>query len=370
MARVQRGLKPEIRSLTGLRGVAATLVMLDHFAAIDFSYPFPLDMLPHMYLAVDMFMVLSGFILAMIYGNRLTPLPAGEGYRIFLLRRIARLFPLYAVTTLVCFVLCRMGWLTFLNPDYSYAALVANLLAVQTWLWPGSSLNGPGWSISAEWFANLVFPLVVPLILGRSMALASWVTGTAFAVLVICAILFGGLFDVPASGALNMISGPQALGRCVTEFVIGMYCWRLRSRLSWTRVLAEDRVQLVMLLALAVLMQFTMLDTAFVAICGLLLIGLSFETSALSAVLRSAPLSHLGRISYSIYLVHITLLPVRDGLARLFESHDVAGAWVWSVLCTAVLALALATLSWRYLEQPAQGFLQRFLRARQVWLAR
>lgn len=361
-----QAVKPEIRSLTGLRGIAATLVMLDHYAAIDFSYPFPLDMLPHMYLAVDMFMLLSGFILAMTYEDRLASFSVSEGYRTFLLRRIARLYPLYAVTTIVCFVLCRMGWLTFLNPADSYGALVANLLAVQTWLWPGSSLNGPGWSISAEWFANLVFPLLVPVILGRSLALATWFSGLAFVGLVVSAIMFGQLFDVPASGAVNMISGPEALGRCVTEFVIGMYCWRLRSRLTWTYALADNRIQLGLLFCLAVLIQFTTLDAAFVLICALLLIGLSFETSILSGMLRSGPLSYLGKISYSIYLVHITLLPVRDELAKLFESYNVLGAWSLAVLCTALIALALATLSWRYLEQPAQGYLQGSLRARYV----
>jgi peptidoglycan/LPS O-acetylase OafA/YrhL len=352
--------------LTGLRGVAATLVMLDHYAAIDFSYPFPLDMLPHMYLAVDMFMLLSGFILAMTYEDWLVSFPAGKGYRTFLLRRIARLYPLYAVTTVLCFVLCRAGWLTFLNPDNSYGALVANLLAVQTWLWPGSSLNGPAWSISAEWFANLVFPLLMPVILGRSLVLATWASGVAFVGLVISAVMFGQLFDVPAGGAVNMISGPQALGRCVTEFVIGMYCWRLRSRLLWTRILAENRVQLTLMLALGAMMQFTMLDSVFVVVCALLLIGLSFETSIFSSVLQSSPLSYLGKISYSIYLIHITLLPLRDELAQIFESRDVPGHWTLAVLCSALVALVLATLSWRYLERPAQGYLQRSLRARHV----
>jgi peptidoglycan/LPS O-acetylase OafA/YrhL len=346
------------------------LVMIDHYAAIDFTSPFPLDMLPHMYLAVDMFMVLSGFILAMNYGDRLMSVPAGEGYRTFLLRRIARLYPLYALTTLMCFVLVRTGWLTFLNPDHSVAALVANLLAVQTWIWPGSSLNGPGWSISTEWFANLVFPLLVPLLLGRSLVLASWACGLAFAGLVCNSIVFGQLFDVPASGAVNVISGVGALGRCTTEFVIGMYCWRMRSQLPWARTLADNRVLLALLLALSVLIQFTELDTVFVAVCALMVIGLSFETSALSSILQSGLLSYLGRISYSIYLVHITLLPVRDGLAGMFGSYGIPGAWTWAVLCSALLAVALASLTWRYVEQPAQGWLRPSLPLRRAARAR
>ena len=346
--------RPEIRSLTGLRGVAATMVMLDHYAAIDFSAPFPLNMLPHMYLAVDMFMILSGFILAMTYGDRLKRLELGAGFRLFTLRRIARLYPLYLLTTVACFVLCRAGWLTFLSPDTSVAALMANLLAVQTWLWPGSSLNGPGWSISTEWAANLAFPLLVPAILGSSPVRAAWVCGLALATVALSAIGFGQLFDVPSPGAVNVISGPGALGRCAGEFVIGMYCWRLRVGSPWTRVLGHNRSQTILLLALFVLMQDTAADTVFVAGCALLLVGLSFETSVFSALLRAAPIVYLGRISYSIYLVHVTLMPLRDELARTFVGLGIPAPWLLAVLCSASVALLLATLTWHYVERPAQ----------------
>ena len=346
---------PEIRSLTGLRGVAAVLVMLDHYAALDFSAPRPLDMLPHMYLAVDMFMLLSGFILAMSYGPRLMQLPWGAGWRLLLVRRVARLYPLYALATLVCFGLCRAGWLTFLDPDSSVAALLANLLAVQTWLWPGSSLDGPGWSVSAEWAANLAFPLLVPVLLGRSPVLAAAAAGLALAMLVCSALAFGELFDVPAPGAVNTIRGAGALGRCVGEFALGIYCWRLRSRVPGLRALGRSGWQLALLLVLALLMQDTRLDTLFVAVCALFLVGTSFESSVVSGVLRSAPLAHLGRTSYSIYLVHITLMPVRDALARLFVQLGLAGAWALAVSCCALATLVLATLTWRYVERPARA---------------
>ena len=356
--------RTEILSLTGLRGVAASLVMLDHLAAVDFSMPFPLDMLPHMYLAVDMFMILSGFILAMTYEQLLQQLPAGRGYLLFIARRLARLYPLYALTTLVCFGLCRAGWLTFLHPDTSAAALGANLLAVQTWLWPGSSLNGPGWSISTEWLASLMFPALLPIILGRSPGWAAGVAGLGLAAVIYSAISFGQLFDVPSPGAVNTISGVGAVGRCIGEFTIGMYCWRLRSRVSSVRVVGGSRFQLGVLLLLFLLMQTTALDVLSVVACALLILGLSFETSVVSAWLRSAPLMFLGRISYSIYLVHVMLMPVRDGLADLFGAFGVPGAWLLAVACCALSALGLATLTWRHVERPAQQALLRLLGAR------
>ena len=117
--------------------------MIDHYMAVDFSRPFPWPLLPHAYVAVDMFMILSGFVLAMTYEARFATIPAPARTILFFRLRIARLYPMYGLMTLVCFILCRLGWLTFLSPDTSFAALLANLLAIQTWIWPGSSLDGP-----------------------------------------------------------------------------------------------------------------------------------------------------------------------------------------------------------------------------------
>lgn len=353
----------EISSLTGLRGVAATLVMVDHLAQVDFSASFPLSMLPHMYLAVDMFMILSGFILAMTYERRLGRLTAGQGYRLFVVRRLARLWPLYVLTTLVCFALCRAGLLTFLHPDTSVAALVANLLGVQSWAWPGSSLNGPGWSISTEWLANLMFPALLPVILGRSPRLSAAAAGLGLAAVIYAAIRFGQLFDVPSPGAINTITGLGAVTRCVGEFVIGIYGWRLRSRVQATRILGGNGWQFGILLLLPLLLLDPRLDVLSVMGCALLVLGLSYETSAVSTTLRSAPLMHLGRISYSIYLVHVTLMPLRDMLASLFGEYGVPIAWLLAVLCCVAVAVVLATLTRRYIEQPAQRALLRIFDA-------
>ena len=349
----------EVRSLTGLRGVAATAVMIDHYMAVDFSARFPWFLLPHAYVAVDMFMILSGFVLAMSYEKRFIESPPRAVYARFFKHRVARLFPMYALMTLVCFVLCRLGWLTFLSPDASIAALVANLLAVQTWAWPGTSLDGPGWSISAEWAANLAFPILLPVLLSGSLRLAGVMAGVACAVLLISALLFGSLFDIPAPGAVNIISGPEALGRCISEFVIGMYLWRLRSRDDRFRIFARNDIQFVILAALALLMFDPRFDVALVLLAGLLVLGLAYDTSVLADVLGSGTVHGLGVISYSIYLVHIALLPLRDVLARFFDHIGLPHSWIIAVMCTAALTLTLARLSYHAIERPARLWLNQ-----------
>ena len=357
------GMKAEIRSLTGLRGVAATAVMIDHYMAVDFSRPFPWPLLPHAYVAVDMFMILSGFVLAMSYEGRLATLPAAEFSMLFFKHRIARLFPMYAVMTLACFVLCRLGWLTFLSPDASWAALAANLLGIQTWIWPGSSLDGPGWSVSAEWAANLLFPVLMSVMLSRSIIRGTACAGVAILVLLVSAIAFGSLFDIPARGVVNIISGPEALGRCVSEFVIGMYLWCAKSRLSWPRVFSGDAIQAGLLVGMVLLLLDPALDVAVVVLSGLLIVGLSFDRSRLARLLASGPAHALGVISYSIYIVHIALLPLRDVIAQRFDAARLPHSWISAVVCTAALAIGLATLGYYLIERPAQRWLLGVLRA-------
>jgi peptidoglycan/LPS O-acetylase OafA/YrhL len=297
---------------------------------------------------------LSGFILAKTYESRLGRLPFAAAYGMFLRRRIVRLWPLYALTTIVCFLLVRAGLLVFLRPDASWAALGANLLAVQSWIWPGSSLNGPGWSISTEWLANLLFPLLVPLVLWGNWWRALGIAAVAIAAMVGSAVWFGQLFDVPSPWAVNVITGPGAVGRCLGEFALGMVCWRIRDRAEWAPVLGQDRVLAPLLVGLVVLMQWTVLDVPFVLGGAVLLTGLAFEASRVSRVLRSRVLMDLGRISYSIYLVHIALLPVRDMLAGWFTGFGAEQSWALAVICTTGLALGLAGLSWRFVEGVGQ----------------
>ena len=63
-------------------------------------------------------MVLSGFVLAMSYQPRFETLGTRAAFALFIKHRVARLYPLYVCMTLVCFVLGRCGWLTFILARY------------------------------------------------------------------------------------------------------------------------------------------------------------------------------------------------------------------------------------------------------------
>src|SRR6516164_1868697 len=173
--------KPEtsgqLQSLTPLRGIAALWVVLYHYAVL---YPPSLhlqhytDMLEKGYLAVDLFFMLSGFVLAHVYWNAFAA-DVDERYRKFLFARIARLYPLH-LFVLSLFVATEIAdravhyaetgelELVPLEGAQSFTALVANLFMLQGLKASQLSWNYPAWSISVEFMAYLVFPFALPLI--------------------------------------------------------------------------------------------------------------------------------------------------------------------------------------------------------------
>jgi peptidoglycan/LPS O-acetylase OafA/YrhL len=138
----------EIKALTSLRGIAAMLVVMQHFSTTAERHatgPIP-SLVPHGYMAVDLFFVLSGFIMAYTYradfalrGNLAMPS--------FLLKRAARILPLNTVVV-ITIVLARILSSLVLGSNIFYGSTnlaydtTCNLLLLQG-LGVGLNLNGP-----------------------------------------------------------------------------------------------------------------------------------------------------------------------------------------------------------------------------------
>jgi peptidoglycan/LPS O-acetylase OafA/YrhL len=129
-----RARRSEIRSLTGLRGVAALLVVLLHLKNISEPVRFWEVFIEHGYLWVDLFLALSGFILMrsyfLSYGDRTSVSFVAH----FLLRRIGRIWPLFVVMACFALVTRQSGLTWFAGPfDNWQLMLFFNLLMVQAW---------------------------------------------------------------------------------------------------------------------------------------------------------------------------------------------------------------------------------------------
>jgi peptidoglycan/LPS O-acetylase OafA/YrhL len=166
--------KAEIRALTGARGMAALLVVIYHFYPSDQMVPAALGhIIGKGYLWVDLFFVLSGFVLALNYAHLFAGAWGLRQWGDFLLRRLGRIYPLYIVLTLATLIVtvALFGRISGegLPPGTAVLAhplrdITANVLLVQSW-GIARSVNGPGWSISTEWAAYILFPLLAALAL-------------------------------------------------------------------------------------------------------------------------------------------------------------------------------------------------------------
>ena len=157
----------EIHNLTGIRAIAAFWVVLLHAQHIEvLSAQTWLHATPFInrgYLAVDLFFVLSGFIIPYVYHQKFAAAPTLKTYEKYLLLRWARLYPNHFVIFLL-YVGLMLAAAAIGKPldseGYSGTQALAHLLLIQAWpLGIGLGWNWPSWSISAEFFAySLLFP--------------------------------------------------------------------------------------------------------------------------------------------------------------------------------------------------------------------
>ena len=114
------------------------------------------------YVGVDLFFVLSGFVIADNYRHFFEPWDRDKYWR-FQLVRLGRIYPVHSVMLLatvgIVAVATAAGYQrTTAGVDYSLGSFFANVLLVQAWGFPQYSWNWVAWTISAEWFAYLLFP--------------------------------------------------------------------------------------------------------------------------------------------------------------------------------------------------------------------
>ncbi|HEX6241571.1 MAG TPA: acyltransferase, partial [Polyangiales bacterium] len=152
------------RSLDAIRGIAAFGVMIFHYANHFGTAPFlSMRQLGWVYrrgsILVDVFFVMSGYLLATIYAGR-------RDVGTLIWRRVARLVPLHwlmlGVVTLLQMPILRRHGVTFVYLNYDPYHFLLNLLLLHcSGLGNGFSFDGPAWSISVEWIVNLaLFPLL------------------------------------------------------------------------------------------------------------------------------------------------------------------------------------------------------------------
>lgn len=340
----------QIDALTGLRGIAAWAVVLFHLrnGMKALVPPEAIATLYYGHLAVDLFFVLSGFVIWLNYAERLR----GGGWtaaRQFWWRRLARVWPLHALL-LAAFV----GYAAALTlhgsdtTEFPWAQLPLHLLLVQDWGWANAlHWNYPAWSISAELAAYLLFPAVV------AARWQHWPTGFLLALAAALAAALYLLFA--AFGFARLSEGISELGlwRCLIGFSLGNILGVL-----WLRRPAAPAWPwgLVCAAWLALAWALDLPPTATVpAALFTGLMALALDRGPCARLLAAPPLRYLGEISYSTYLAHYLLLAL---FRQVFIDASLQFSWI-EVGGYLALVLAVSAVLFRTVEQPAQAWLNR-----------
>lgn len=368
----------EIRALTGLRIVAAVWVVLFHFRPMlgDASPGFRDALAPVLDCGaqgVDLFFILSGFVLTWNYLDRMGRSWSVRANLYFLWLRLARVWPVYLVTLHLAAV-----WVIFTlhvghvpSPEagqLTAISYVRQILLVQLWFQPyfdGSSWDGPAWSISAEWLAYLLFGLLILVIFRMKHATrARGLMWLAFAASLppVVLLLASGQFYTPWSW----------LPRIVTQFAAGALACAAVRRLRPTDRARRIAGYLSVLVGVAIVGILYLLhahplagvedsggvvDVLFVP----LVISLAIGVGSLPALLSTRLMVFGGQISFCLYMVHELVHTAWGWAVQQYELALQDQPWKWNVVGLLAIALGAAILLYHFVEEPGRRWMRRMV---------
>lgn len=365
-----------LSNLTPLRGFAALLVAIFHFEmAIGRFIPAGTTMLVEKsYLMVDLFFVLSGFIMLHVYGRAFDGSLQNGNLRHFFVARFARTYPLHLFALLLLVVIVRYltNWGNPPIPMEQPRDILPNVFLLQAWgVCKIYTWNIPSWSISAEWAAYLIFPFLA-LWVSRRRRLAPILLG-AGVVISWCAIMY----LLPRKNPFNpLIPVPHNLNttydygwlRGIAGFCAGMVIYQLYPKPGIRRIIGGDGASVLILLLVAAALHFAVNDAIVVLLFAALVLNFSLNTGRLRRVCNLRLLQYLGDISYSIYLMQIFLqepfshgirLPGVTGLAR--GKFNFVNFWHGLGFCLlyVLLLIGLASVTYFFIERPCRRWINQ-----------
>lgn len=393
-----------IRQLTGIRFIAAAWVLAYHLQGPlqplgVLQVPVLSETMRVGRLGVDLFFALSGFILTHTYLERMGSRLQGNKTVQFWWLRLARVYPVHLVMLLVAGVAVvaeamiagRAVDRDWLNPiDF-----LRNLLLIQEWgADPQRGWNFVAWSLSMEWLAYLVFPLLILVIwrmhrrLATGWLIAAWCV--ALGPLMVYAMRTTDPYYTDAWGSTLRIATEFTAG-AITYLIVQRIVTRTKTGDSAGQHSAGQRSAdlLGFLLPIAVIIGATVLGLLPIAQAPsnaltpdaeplppyfhLLLVPLLIAWIGALAVARRGMARWLatpalvlgGFISYSLYMTHLVWFGLWRAGMRV-TGIESGPLYLLAVLLLIGGALVIAWLMWRIVEEPAREWMRKIGGARPV----
>lgn len=356
-----RGFPNALPPLTSLRFLLALGVVLFHY---QLQWPWDTmaatGLVNRARLGVDVFFILSGFVLTHAYRHELA---AGAfSFRRFMLARFARIYPGHLAV--LGFVVAMVAAASLVGADfdqdlYNPAGLLASVLLVQAWFPAGvvvAEWNGPSWSLSAEWFAYLAFPAFAWVGLklrSRPVVLVA----LALAMFLVLDLAYQALYrDVLVHAEANL-----GILRIAPEFLIGVALYRLGERIQ-VRAMAASLLAAAFFTLLLLLMHFKADDRLIALSAAPLILSLALLSKAgADGALSKGWMIAAGEASFALYIVHMPILIAWKGVHSALT--DRASSYVfatWEVPTLLALTVAAAFALHYGWEAPARRAIRRW----------
>lgn len=342
-----------INTLTALRFLFALMVFGAHCYVI--SDVFDAHVFKEGFVGVSFFFVLSGFIIAYNYQQKLQ---AGTiSRKIFWVARIARVYPMHWLTLGIAALLgnyvVASGGMDWLQHFLASLTLTNAYIPRTDYFF---SFNSPSWSLCCEQLFYFSFPFLIPLTRDYRRLLGLFIL---LALLLVIGMYFTPPEEIKGYWYVNPFTR-------FPDFLIGMllfrfYGWLKPKNISprWGSVLEIASV----LLFLVFYFYAPEIPKVYRYSCyywlpvAAVLTSFSLQKGVLSRWLSNRYLITGGEISYSFYLIHLFILLA---YAEWQKNSGIVIAWYIVVPILFAIVVGLSLLSYRYFEKPMNKRIKSF----------
>ena len=371
--------KPHYVLLDALRGAAALMVVWYHFfEGFAFAEGTAITTFNHGHLGVDLFFMLSGFVISYAYDDRWQRTPNPLTLKEFFKRRLIRLHPMLIMGAIIGFTtFCLQGgvkWDGTPTPmSWSLVALVLTMFFIPAY--PGAqydlrgngemfSLNGPSWSLFFEYIGNLLYALFIRRLSNRALAVLTAALGVAWCWFVTTDV--SGYDMIGIGWTLDTVNFFGGLLRMMFPFSLGMVM---------ARNFKPVKIKGIFWIAWAVL--FGLFSVPAFAKCGAVSMNGVYEFACILFVfpaivwlaasgettgkISSAFCKFLGDISYPLYIVHYPVMYLFYAWLIENKLYTLGETWPVVIMVFAInIALAYACL--KLYDEPVRRWLtKRFI---------
>ena len=367
--------KPHYALLDGLRGAAALMVVWYHFfEGFAFAEGTAITTFNHGHLGVDLFFMLSGFVISYAYDDRWKASHNRLTMRDFFKRRLIRLHPMLVMGAVIGFITFLLGggvqWDGTPTPlSWSIVALVLAMLFIPAY--PGApydlrgngemfSLNGPSWSLFFEYIGNILYALIIRRLSTKMLAILTVISGCLHAWFFVGNI--SGYDMVGVGWTIDEINFWGGLVRMLFPFTVGMLLAQTFKPRKVKGAFWVCSLILVVLFSVPYIPSNSdiSLNSLYEVVCIVVIFPFVVWLGAcgICSGVTSKVNRVLGDISYPLYIVHYPIMYVF--YAWLIEKKYYTLQDCWAVaLLVVVSSILLAFLCLKLYDEPVRRWLSR-----------